>query len=280
MLGPIPFSEIENLKPMPVSTVQLCSVAANPNSCIGDIAKIVEYDQALAASAIRVANSTWSSPRFPIVTVKEAVLRIGSTRVLGLAISRHLENKMNKSFDGYDLAELELWRHSIATALAVDNLKAFTQKEIPSAAFAAALLHDVGKLIVSQYIDQDIFNQIQNVIRQEKTDYLEAERFVLGTDHAEVGGAIAQYWKFPEQLVNAIKKHHQDNKDADPVIDIVQLANVVAKLIGQGLGSEQMNLKINPDIPKRLALKESDLETLCALVKMKLAEAEEIYGSK
>lgn len=280
MIGPIKLSEIDELVPMPISTVRLSSLMNNPDTSLSEIARVVELDQALTANVLRLANSALSGSRASIDTVKNAIVRIGTARILGLAIARQIAGEMSRPCAGYDLVEYELWRHSVAAALAADNLKRFTSGSVPAAAFTAALLHDIGKLLLSRHIDRKVLEQIREMINKERFTYLEAERKVLGTDHAEVGAAIARHWKFPEKLAVAIEKHHNVDEDPDPLLDAVHIANAVAKLIGVGLGSEQMNMEISSDAYQRLGIRDTGLESLCVKVKFELAEAEELYGSK
>lgn len=279
MIGPIPISEIKKLAPMPVSTVKLCTMISDPNTSIAQIARVVELDPALTANTLRMANSAWSSPRMPIVTVREAVVRLGTARILGLAVAKQVEGKMSKQIPGYQLGEHELWRHSVAAALTVFNLNKYVKKHIPSVAFTAALLHDIGKLLLARYLKPESIQKIQDKITNEKVTYLDAEREVIGTDHAEVGGVIAEYWQFPEELVTAIRCHHQILENPDIILDAVSIGNIVAKLVGVGLGSEQMNMKVDSELYIRLGLKINDLESLCARVKSELIEAEELFGS-
>ena len=279
MIGPIRTFEIEQLQPMPASVTRLFILMRDPDTTLADIGRLVELDEALTANILRMANSAWSSSRYEIVTVKQAVVRLGTVRILGIAMARHMAGYMSGPFSGYELAEHELWRHSVAAALAAEYMNQFASETIPGIAFTAALMHDIGKLLLTRYISPDVLIRISVMIESLNFTYLEAEREVLGTDQAEVGCAIARHWHFPEQLVTAIERHHDPDAQPDPVLDTVHVANVVAKLIGVGLGSEQMNMKVSAAAPRRLGITRSGLESLCAMVKEKLAEAEELYGS-
>ena len=109
--------------------------------------------------------------------------------------------------------------------------------------------------------------------------YIEAERAVLETDHADVGAAVARHWEFPESLVSAIERHHDPDPAPEPLLDVVHVANAVAKLVGVGLGSEQMNMKASSQASRRLGLSAPALEALCADVAGGLAKAEEVWRS-
>ena len=226
-----------------------------------------------------MANSAWSSAKAPIVTIREAVIRLGTARILGLALAQNVASKLNRPFEGYNLAEHELWRHSVAAAIAVEIMHEYANLNIPGVAFTGALLHDIGKLILARYIDKQMLEKIHQMMAEDNATYLEAERELLKTDHAVVGGVIARHWQFPEELVNAIEKHHDIDLDADPGLDAVHIANVVAKLIGEGLGSEQMNMRVSCEAHKRLGFNRAEFELICAKVQKELINAESLYRS-
>ena len=279
MINKLMLSDIDELAPMPASVSRLIAIVNDPNTTIAEIAHVVEFDQAVTANILRIANSAWSSPQNEIVSVKQAVLRLGGARVLGLAIAKHVSSQMSAAVDGYELAEYELWRHSVASALAVDNLSHFVSIQVPGIAFTAALLHDIGKLVLARHITINELKEIRELISNDSISYLDAEFSVLGTNHAEVGGVIAKHWKFPEILVQSIETHHDVDVEPEPVFMAVQIANIVAKLIGVGLGSEQMNMDVNSDMDIRLGMTRIGLEALCVRVKSELTKAEKLYGS-
>lgn len=275
MLGSIKLSEIKNLTPLPVSVVRLAQIVSVPDSNLDDFYQVIEFDQALTANVLRWANSAWSQSRTPITSVKGAVIRLGTENILKLAIGYHLMGSMNESNQGYRLQEKELWRHSVAAALAAEHLPRFASRPIPPYSFAAALMHDIGKLIVGRHITSERLGKIEALMSTGVgLTYIEAEKQVLGTDHAEIGAAIAREWKIPDMLVKAIEFHHAPDKSQEPVLDAVHIANAIAKLIGQGLGTEQFNMRVSMDSAKRLGLDEQNIQILCALVKDQLEDTE------
>lgn len=265
---------------MPASVVQLASLATDPKASVSEMAEVIEFDEALTANLLRLANSVWGKALMPIMTVKDAVVRLGTGHILKFAVGQQIVEPMSQACDGYQLAEHDLWRHSVASALAAEQLSAYLFKPIPRLAFTAALMHDIGKLLLGRYIGADTINEINAIIEQNKITYIEAEHHHLGTNHAEVGGEIARHWKFPPQLIVAIENHHDPDKEPDALLDIVHLSNTVAKLIGVGMGSEQMHLRASSEAPKRLGITPEDLESLCAKVLTELKQAEKYFVNK
>ena len=279
MIGPVDLSEIQSLAPMPASVGRLASMVSDPEVNMGDVARVIQFDQALTVKTLRLANSAWSGSRQEIDSVKQAVMRLGSARILELIVGEQVSTLMKQPCQEYELGGQELWSHSVAAALAAEHLGAFASRPVPGSAFTAALLHDVGKLVLARHVGPDAIEEIRRAVESDQILYIEAERRSLDTDHAAVGGAVARQWQFPDVLVQAIEQHHDPDVEPNPVLDTVHVANLVAKLIGVGLGADQMNLKASEEAPSRLGMDRPGLEGLCAGVADELAKAEERYGS-
>ena len=269
--------EIKDLAPMPASVARLARIACDASASALDIAEIIQYDEALAAGALRLANSAWAGARRTVDNVKDAVVRIGVGRVLQMAVGTRVNHQMDRALSGYGLGEHELWRHSVAAALAAEKMNSFAKARIPAAAFAASLLHDIGKLVIARHLGDEVLKEITALSGDGSLSYVEAERRVLGTGHPEVGGAMARQWGFPEPLVLAVERHHEPNAQPDPLLDVVHVANAVAKLIGVGLGREQMNMNVSSEAARRLGISQQSLESLCASVLDGLDKAEETW---
>jgi putative nucleotidyltransferase with HDIG domain len=272
-------ADIKNIPPLPASAVRLAELVEDLNSTVDDFAKVIEFDQVLTGNALRWANSAWSQSQSPIGDIRTAIIRLGAANILKLAIGFHLKQPMSQGCPNYDLDENALWQHSVASALAAENLQRFSILSIPHAAFAAALMHDIGKLVLGRHLGyKDLRQRIQQVIQKKELTYIQAEREITGTDHAEVGAIMAREWKLPDNLVDTIAGHHNPDQRPNLILDTVHIANVVSKLIGLGLGVEQMNMHVSTEAAHRIGLTQSNLQTLCAVVKSLLEETEQQWG--
>jgi putative nucleotidyltransferase with HDIG domain len=270
---------VDKLDPMPISLPKLAEALADTGSNLRDMVRIVEYDAALTANTIRWANSAAYAPRDPILTVRDAIMRLGAGRVLQLAVGGRVKALLGGPCPGYDLGEKELWNHSVTAALGADLLSRFARQSIPPVAFTAALLHDIGKLIISRQISREMHREIVDVVDRENLPFFEAERVVLGVSHAEIGGVVAKRWSFPDILVDCIRLHHDpdDESHISPALDAVHIGNVVAKSLGVGMGSEQMNMVACANSARRLGLTPEKFEALCANVMTDLPMIEELF---
>jgi len=220
----------ESLDPVPVSVTQLLSVVARDNFSVGDVEQVIAYDQALTGRLLRVANSWAAASLMPIGTVKDAVIRVGVGPVVSMAMAACIGPSFRRALPEYGLSEDELWRHAVASSLAAEVLSAMSRRPVPPEAATAALLHDVGKLVLARFLTPDLLTGLADARAGGDRSAMQAESAVLGVNHAELGGIIARHWGLPDRIAEAITHHHQPDKAANPVCDVVHLGNVAAHL--------------------------------------------------
>jgi putative nucleotidyltransferase with HDIG domain len=263
---------IRHLDPLPMTARRLSSMVGNADSNIKEIAQIVEYDSAVAANVLRVANSAAYAGRYPVEKIREAVIRLGTANLLNIAIEGYLKI-IRTAAPMYDLTEDDFYLHSAAAASMIKALSDQSECFIPPAASIAALLHDIGKLIMVRYMKVDL-SALLLICKQKGITFVEAEREALGCDHAEVGAAIARKWDFPDEIVFAIEKHHQVSPGGnEAILDAVMLANYAAKSLGVGLGAEGLNMDMDfSGSCKRLGVSIEGFERACAQAAIWLEE--------
>ncbi len=261
-------AEIQKLSPMPTSVAKLLRLTANPEVNIYEICRVIEFDEALTSNVLRWANSAWSGTHGRIKTVKESVVRLGMAQLLKLAVGYRLAETMKNQSVPYPGVEKKLWQHSVTSALVVEQLSEFTTLEIPPITFTAALIHDIGKLLLFRHLRPETMKELWQFIEAGE-NAVEAESGVLGTNHAIVGGEIAWFWKFPDELIAAIEKHHDPNPPQEVVIHAVQVANMVANVNGN---IKTQRLPTNQESYLALGLNLDQLDQLHTTVMDKLEE--------
>lgn len=270
---------VSQLVTLPLVVTKLATLIENPQSDINEIAQVISYDQALTANLIRWANSAAWAQRTPIVKVRDAVIRLGAGRIFQIVVGNHVKRPMESTCPEYGLSEGELWRHAIAASLASEELSSHCSVALPPETVTAALLHDIGKLVLKQLIDSSKLQSIIELSSSDSLTYIEAENKILGYTHSEVGSEMAKLWKFPDTIVSAIFYHHNPDMHNHPVTDAVHIANIIAKMVGIGLGNEAMNLSGSENSVKRLGLTRKCFEQICMTVFEKLPELEKLYQS-
>lgn len=225
---------VQSLRPMPSNVSRILKEVENPNVTIGIVSDLIGLDQALAALVLQMANSVAMGYNRSCSSIRDAVMRIGLKRLKALLMVSPAIGPLRNQLSGYRLGAGELWRHSLATAVASEWLAQALRYNSPEEAYACGLLHDVGKLVLDQYVLKD-YMQIFTFVQQYKMPLWQVEEKLIGIDHARVGGLIAERWGFPNSLVDAISYHHYPSMARTNAVlpAIVNLANSVTASIDQ-----------------------------------------------
>ena len=173
----------------------------------------------------------------------------------------------------------ELWRHSLATALLARSLGERFRYPSKSTLFTVALLHDVGKLALSEFVGQQ-FAEITKMVEEDGVDFLAAEKAVLGVEHALLGAKLVQKWNFPAEMVEAIAFHHDFDKShkARELTRLVYLANILMLSVGVGAGAAGLAVPADAGVLEELKLKNRDLDPLMLEAADILDKASDMLG--
>jgi HD-like signal output (HDOD) protein len=255
--------EANHLEPMPASVTRLAEIVRREESRLEDIVELIALDQGLTMSLLHAANSAaYGGPR-RIAVVKDALFRLGAGATLSLAIGRRIRKQMSAAMPSYEIAEGELWRHSVASALAAELSLPFCRVPIPPEAYTAALLHDVGKLVLVRFLDEDTLRILRRARGEGELLSLQAEIEVLGVHHGELGELVVQRWNLPETISKPLAWHHTPCEEAGVTADVVHLADVVAKHIGAGRSSDAGPPMLDAGAAERLGITPEGMEKLC-----------------
>jgi len=273
--------DAEELAPLPASAARLAGQISDREWDLGEISSTISLDQALTGRLLGAANSVLSGSRHRIATIDQAVMRLGPGNVLSIALGAAVSQQMQRALPEFGLSEGELWRHSVAAALAIEHSRFHIKKEVQPEAFAAALLHDIGKLLLARYLTAETITLVQRACEEGGYTAEEAEREVLQVDHAELGGLIARKWKLPEPISLAIQYHHSPFSAPDEVNRTlgfqVALADAVANTLGIPRGNSH-HPGFTPALAGSLGITQEGFDALCVEVETRLDEVISIYG--
>lgn len=263
--------KVSTIPALPASATQVIRLIQSESSGLSDIMKAIEYDVALTADVLRLANSAYFAGPRQISTLREAGVLLGAARILQLVLASAVFPIANRPIKGYDLPSGQLLDHLLAVAIGAEELGKRLKLEAPHYTFTAALLHDVGKIVLGTFLEVD-GEAIRHVAFEERLSFEEAENRVLGINHAEVGAALLESWQIPEGIVRVVRWHHQpEQAGADSLTaDLVHAADTLSIECGLGVGVDGLNYRIAPEVAERLHLKAALAEQVTAVMLMEL----------
>lgn len=257
--------DTRSLPTLPAVILKLNSLADNDKASVQEMARIVSSDQVLSARILRLANSP-SYGFYRVSTISNAMILLGVNVVKSLALS-------SSFFEIMEAESVGLWEHSlgvgVASSLIARKLGLPECEEIAT----AGLLHDIGKVIISQKC-HEAEARIRSGVRGKQLTVQEAEREILGTDHAEVGAWLAKCWFLPDKLSEPIAFHH----DVDQAVNhrvktaVVQIADVLVKAAGFGDSGDTYVPRIQESAWEVLKLADQHLVELVDELADKLVE--------
>jgi len=228
------FKSVEDLPTMPQVMIMIRSISESPKSSAADLANVILKDTSLTSKILRVANSAmYTGYSRQISSVTQAVVLMGFQAVRSVAFGVMVLSMLKSIRSNKDFDFQSFWQKSVKIGVAARMLAVLLHKAVPEEAFVAGFLCDIGELLIGQYYPEEYKNIAEQV--KHWTEQSDVETGILKVNHNEVGEWIADEWKFPKQLVEAIANHHhptlpsQTQKSAD-LTDIVYVANWIANL--------------------------------------------------
>ena len=257
-------SKIQTLPGISGVATQILAILDDPDSTAEEVQKILRLDPGLTANILKLTNSAYFGLPNKVGSIRQAVVMLGWKRLVRIVLATCVNAVMDKPIPGYDLPPGELWRHSVAVSVTAEGLMKELNLAEDDEIFTAALLHDLGKLVMGEFVAEDL-DSIR-LTAEKGVPFQMAERAVLGTDHAEIGGMLMEKWSFPSKFVEAVRWHHEPDSAETPssFIDIVHVANVLCLMLGIGAGIEGLHYQPSVAATKRLGLKPRQLEVVAS----------------
>jgi putative nucleotidyltransferase with HDIG domain len=253
--------QIKEMPALPDVALKVARAVDNPKTNVADVARELSMDQGLTVRLLRLANSAFYGATRRVTTISDAIVLLGMRTVRNLAMAVSCQDMLEHELSGYALREGDLWRHSCCCAYAAQALAVRAKYEVVEEAFVGALLHDIGKSLVNLHLREQ-FDAIIAISNDEGIPFMDAERRVLGFDHAEAGAFILEKWGLPESLVDTVRYHHSPM--SQPVFSrltgLVHVADVVCLMLGVGIGNDGMIYPLETEVLTKLHLSANDVE--------------------
>ena len=253
-----------DLPVMPAAVMKVIQLTGSPDATAALVGEALGVDQALAARVLKLANSAYYGLHRSVASLKEAVVILGFSSIRNMAMLASASPWLKKPLPGYELPPNALILHSLGVATGAKMLAKLAHKpEIADQAFIGGLLCDIGKIALSRFLTDKVATMV-SLGQQAGMTFNEVESRVMGFDHCEVGAYMADSWKLPENVVMAIRYHHDPNSAPDhkELCDCVHIANFLTITCGFGMGGDGLCYEFCPESLQRLGLESEDLDRI------------------
>lgn len=227
---------IEYLSPISPVSLRLITVLNDPDDFdIKQVSNIITNDPAIVINLLKLVNSAYYALHRKIDSVQQAITYLGFNKIYELIILQSLSGIFRKDCSAYFLSGLDLWRHSACSAFLAKEIgiKIGYDSNGLNALFTAALIKDIGKVVLHQFFPEQT-NRILQAVSSQKISFDEAEAQIIGINHPDVGAKIAEKWRLPENIVKVIRNHHVES--TDKMIMIIQSGDYITSMMGIGAG--------------------------------------------
>ncbi len=245
------FGKIKKLSTLPTVVAKLIKIIEDPDSKVEEVMKVISEDQAMVTNILKMVNSASYSLTKKITSLSQAIVIIGFYNLKQLVIGTSVVNLFLNGTDS-EFSREEFWRHSVATASTARLISKNIKYPYPEEAFVGGLIHDIGKLILEQYLHKDFMAAIEYAEKRHVA-LIKAEEEMIGVNHAEVGAYIAQKWRLPKVYVDILATHHKailKNKELTEnqkkLIAIVKVSNNFVKKKGIGESGNKIVTSLTP----------------------------------
>jgi putative nucleotidyltransferase with HDIG domain len=233
---------VDHLRPIPQVALKALRLMEQQGYAIQKITDEIRKDQVITARTLKLANSAMFAKMRAIESLDQAMIYLGTDQVAKLVITAAVQSYFEQSAMGYSLCKGGLYHHAVGCAQVAESLARATQKVAPHLAYTAGLLHDIGKVVLDQYVAR-AYPLFYRQAMEKNENFITVEKRLLGMDHTEVGHLLAQQWAFPDSLVQVIRHHHQPDKiqEHQQLTVIVYLADLLLSRFHIGFELERLD---------------------------------------
>jgi HD-like signal output (HDOD) protein len=272
---------VKTVRPLPDVAHRVLDIVQTADFSIDELISVVRTEPTLVARVLRLCNSARTGLDTPITSIGDAITYLGSRNLVQLVLVT-CSAGMFAGMPGSLYADpTTLWQHSIGCAFASQAIAVRTGEATATTAFTVGILHDVGRIALGRVTNEE--RLVQTVVASAtlvNTDHLALERRAFGFDHATVAGFVADEWRLPPTLGEALRGHHQLDVIAgeNPLPAVLHVADQLVLQSGIGNAFPRVPVVVSPAATTRLGLRAHDLEALAATLTTELAKASELLN--
>lgn len=241
------FDAIEEVPTLPTIYSVLSDTLVSPNANAADIANLISTDQSASFKVLKVVNSPIYHLSGRIESISLAVLHLGFNEIRNIIMALSVINLFSKKKLITSFRPVDFWKHSIGVGVITRYIGNALQAPRPENYFLSGIMHDIGKLVLFENFGEQYENVFQYA-EDRKCQIIDAEREILGIDHAAAGAILAEKWKLPESVLRSMKYHHEgiSGEDKDILIAAVHISDIAARIFEFGYAGDDYVQKPSP----------------------------------
>lgn len=266
---------LRTMPPLPHVAQRVLETVRDPEYSIDELVGLVRTDPSLTARILKLSNSALYGLSTEVASVANAVAYLGTRNLVKLVMVSCAANHFSMAGSSKYTEPKTLWRHTFACAVACQWLANRSGYPQADTAFTAGILHNIGKIALSQMADDALFAGVKA-----EGDHADVERTLFGIDHATAAGVVVDAWGLPRELRRAVRSHHDEEQlgGESPLPAILNLADTLVLAAGIGNPFPKLPLSISTMALDRLHLTLADTEAATAHVAAELARSEELLN--
>lgn len=216
---------------LPAVATAALGIVQDPDGDVADLTQVIQTDVGLTARVLRVANSAGFGRRRPATTLRDAVITIGLRQTCDVLVAVCAKQLYTAPGPHTDV----LWNHSLAVAVAAEELARVLGRVPPSDCFLPGLFHDLGRLAFQQ-ADPAAFAELLHAVERGEGDASALERERFGFEHAQAGSIVSEDWNLRQEQCDAILWHHEPERaqTGRELATIINGADYLAYVAGYG----------------------------------------------
>jgi putative nucleotidyltransferase with HDIG domain len=279
-------ADVKRLPTLPASLARLSALQQDERSSALDYEKVIGIDPALTTNVLRLANSVFfGSPR-QILSVRQAVTLLGTQRIVEAAVGAAFSAVLPKALPGYGIESVTFWRHCVAVGVLTGRIGEDLRLERRADGFTCGLLHDIGKLVTSAYLTQQS-TAVIDCIQGGNKSLIAAEREILGTDHTQIGAAVAEKWGLPDLVCSVVRWHHSPSlrevqrapDETADLVDAVHVADCLAHAFGFGTDIGELARELDAGAVGRIGEPVRRLERIVSEAANEIEDLSAVFGA-
>ena len=256
------FEKLGSLPSFPKVVQEALSRLDDPNVAMKDIAEILKYDPGVTANILKITNSAAFGLSRQVTNLETALSLLGEHQLRNVLMASASLPYLSVPIRGYGMDSNELWMHSMGTAIIAEEVAGICGEEAKDILFTAALLHDIGKVVMNMFVGPRL-DELITLSRQEQRPFSELEWELLGGDHAVIGSNVLENWEFPLEIVRMVRSHHDpDIYIQDKLSSMLALSNIIATQLGLGVGADSFRYHLSEKLLPALKLDRQGFEEL------------------